>query len=52
MVLSPTLEQILDRVFESVNKSQEEAKSITKQVFAFLLAAQAPISVSGINDQA
>ena len=44
--LPPTLEQILDRVYESVNELEEEAKSITKQVFAFLLVAQAPISAS------
>ena len=44
--LPPTLEQILDSVYQSVNESEEEAKSIAKQVFAFLLVAQAPIFAS------
>ncbi len=44
--LPPTLEQILDSVYQSVNESEEEAKSIAKQVFAFVLVAQAPIFAS------
>ena len=44
--LPPTLEQILDRVYEGVEESEEEAKSIAMQVFAFLLVAQAPVSAS------
>ena len=44
--LPPTLEQILDSVYKSVNELEEEAKSIAKQVFAFLLVAQAPIFAS------
>ena len=37
--LPPTLEEILDSVYKSVNESEDEAKSIAKQVFAWLLAA-------------
>ena len=44
--LPPTLEEILDSVYRSVNESEEEAKRIAKQVFAWLLAAQAPILAS------
>ena len=42
----PTLEQILDRVYKSINESGDEAKSIAKQVFALLLVARAPIFAS------
>ena len=42
----PTLEQILDSVYKSVDESGDEAKSIAKQVFAFLLVARAPIFAS------
>ena len=42
----PTLEQILDSVYKSVNESGDEAKNIAKQVFAFLLVARAPIFAS------
>ena len=42
----PTLEQVLDSVYKSVNESGDEAKSIAKQVFAFLLVARAPIFAS------
>ena len=42
----PTLEQILDSVYKSVNESGDEAKSIAKQVFAFLLVARAPVFAS------
>lgn len=44
--LPPTLEEILDSIYRSVNESEEEAKRIAKQVFAWLLAAQAPILAS------
>lgn len=44
--LPSTLGQTFDRVYESVNESEEDAKSIAKQVFAFLLLAQAPVSAS------
>lgn len=42
----PTLEQILDSVYKSIDESGDEAKSIAKQVFAFLLVARAPIFAS------
>ena len=44
--LPPTLKQILDRIYESDNKLEEEARSIAKQIFAFPFVAQAPITVS------
>ena len=44
--LPPTLKEILDSVYRSVNESADEAQSIAKQVFAWLLAAPVPILAS------